>query len=457
MMATNTAGATSALTDAISLLNTETDSLFVKFGQVSDKSKVWNIASRILSGSGLWKLQNRIRAVGNVINVFSEANQKALESQLKAAEAAGKYGNAIKKLNKEGQNITKSDYYKQLKKGFEDQGYGKESGAMAEGKIKKQYNDTRKALRAKVRGSIGRPGAGAFLSGGTLQSKDEQGKVSIQKGRGPGAFTANEFKRIMNKGKFMYIKQKEWRAKKKELGWSKSFNTWFMKKSIKIGRIIDIGLSFLLKFLLYISLATLLIMLLRKFWPMIKDAMEMLGGLKYEFETALSGVKDIFMGIWNILAGVFQGDFGRLWKGLKQVGKGLFKVLVASLSVMVKSLLAILIALPLKLARMIGKKIKDGLKGAMPKIPGIKLFASGGVSSGGLAIVGEQGPELVNLPSGARVHSNAASRRMGGNSIHVHVNGRVGASDAEIRDIANKVAREINLRMNRTGSASGAF
>jgi len=40
----------------------------------------------------------------------------------------------------------------------------------------------------------------------------------------------------------------------------------------------------------------------------------------------------------------------------------------------------------------------------------------------------------------------------GGNTIHVHVNGRVGASDAEIRDIANKVAREINIRMNQTRS-----
>jgi len=44
-----------------------------------------------------------------------------------------------------------------------------------------------------------------------------------------------------------------------------------------------------------------------------------------------------------------------------------------------------------------------------------------------------------------------------GNTINVHVNGRVGASDAEIRDIAQKVAREINLQMNRTTSAVGRF
>jgi hypothetical protein len=73
-----------------------------------------------------------------------------------------------------------------------------------------------------------------------------------------------------------------------------------------------------------------------------------------------------------------------------------------------------------------------------------------------MAIVGENGPELVSLPSGATVHSNSQSRNMG-NTIHVHVNGRVGASDAEIRDIAQKVAREIGLQMNRTTSAVGRF
>ena len=46
---------------------------------------------------------------------------------------------------------------------------------------------------------------------------------------------------------------------------------------------------------------------------------------------------------------------------------------------------------------------------------------------------------------------------MGGGTINVHVNGRVGASDTEIRDIASKVAREINLQMNRQSHTVGRF
>ena len=41
--------------------------------------------------------------------------------------------------------------------------------------------------------------------------------------------------------------------------------------------------------------------------------------------------------------------------------------------------------------------------------------------------------------------------------VNVHVNGRVGASDSEIRDIAQKVAREINIQMNRTGTIRSGF
>ena len=98
---------------------------------------------------------------------------------------------------------------------------------------------------------------------------------------------------------------------------------------------------------------------------------------------------------------------------------------------------------------------KDG-KILGKKVP---MLATGGkIKKGGLAVVGEKGAEIVSLPTGATVHSNSQSNSMmGGNTIHVHVSGRVGASDVEIRDIAQKVAREIGLQMNRTSSAVGRF
>ena len=103
----------------------------------------------------------------------------------------------------------------------------------------------------------------------------------------------------------------------------------------------------------------------------------------------------------------------------------------------------------------IGAVILAGIEHFVDKIPG---FASGGVSRGGLAVVGERGPELVNLPNGSRVHSNADSRQMvgGTNTINVYVQGRVGASDQEIRELAKKVGEEISRNISRFTS-SGVF
>jgi len=90
-----------------------------------------------------------------------------------------------------------------------------------------------------------------------------------------------------------------------------------------------------------------------------------------------------------------------------------------------------------------------------------KIFGSGGVTGSGLSIVGDKGPELVKLPQGSRVHSNKDSRKMlsGGatNNITVNVQGRIGASDTELRQIATKVGQMINKEVNRTTSSRGTL
>lgn len=109
------------------------------------------------------------------------------------------------------------------------------------------------------------------------------------------------------------------------------------------------------------------------------------------------------------------------------------------------------------------EKVGDGIRKLGDKIGGVFGFAQGGiVPKTGMHMVGERGPELVRLPQGSRVYNNSDTRSMMGgssvtNNITVQVTGRVGASDTEIKDIANKVAREINSRMNRTATSVVKF
>jgi hypothetical protein len=78
-------------------------------------------------------------------------------------------------------------------------------------------------------------------------------------------------------------------------------------------------------------------------------------------------------------------------------------------------------------------------------------FANDTVNRSGMQLVGERGPELVSLPVGSRVYNNRESRTMAGNTtINVTVQGRVGASDAELQEIAQKIGRMVNMEVNRT-------
>lgn len=88
---------------------------------------------------------------------------------------------------------------------------------------------------------------------------------------------------------------------------------------------------------------------------------------------------------------------------------------------------------------------------------GSLFFEKGGITNErGPAIVGEKGPELLHLPAGARIQSNAVSRNQMGNSITnnftIQVQGRIGATDSEIRMITDKISRQLQREINRTTS-----
>lgn len=77
--------------------------------------------------------------------------------------------------------------------------------------------------------------------------------------------------------------------------------------------------------------------------------------------------------------------------------------------------------------------------GATPPT-GAPRFALGGIAPGGMAWVGENGPELVDLPAGATVYDAQTSRRMGGPMIVVNATVR---NDLDMRQLIWEVKREL--------------
>lgn len=117
----------------------------------------------------------------------------------------------------------------------------------------------------------------------------------------------------------------------------------------------------------------------------------------------------------------------------------------------------------------------SGLFGAFKPIGAqATLAASGGITGlfadgtnyapGGMAIVGERGPELVNLPQGSQVfNTNRSAQMMGSNDnaaasaprkLEVHVHG--GSGDEHVRELARQGAQEA-LYQDKIDQTRGGF
>lgn len=263
---------------------------------------------------------------------------------------------------------------------------------------------------------------------------------------------------------------------------------------------------FLLMASMYILLFSFLFIFIKKFFEAnserIKEFYGIVSGIfEWLLGTVVSGVIDTISGISAVISGLLKGDVGKVFEGVLQIVIGVGKVLIGvagtlfagalsvigalvyslgvgflewskgilegkgfkmlgdivALIIAAKALLFIIsllpVSLPFILVAALGVVIFAAVRKIISVIPG---FAEGGVSAGGLAVVGEKGPELVNLPKGSRVHSNTDSRKMTGstvNNFNITINAK-DSSKAEMRRMADEIGKMISSKINRSTSSS---
>jgi tape measure domain-containing protein len=96
-----------------------------------------------------------------------------------------------------------------------------------------------------------------------------------------------------------------------------------------------------------------------------------------------------------------------------------------------------------------------GMGGKEWSIPDIPYLAEGtDYFKGGMAIVGEKGPELVNLPTGSSVTPNS---KLGGVNITVNMDGIMARSRADLREIAKDMIGAVNEELRAKGKAEVAI
>lgn len=190
--------------------------------------------------------------------------------------------------------------------------------------------------------------------------------------------------------------------------------------------------------------------------------------------TGVTGIINVISGVLNafigLVYGIFTGDFSRAAEGFKQIFRGLGQWLQGAFQIILAPFRGIIDGITNYIrginffqiavnwmqelirgiqnkAGGIGGAIKEGIGRILPEgvrklIPG---FANGVRNfGGGLAVVGERGPELVNLPKGSDVFSNEESKRMvGGQGITIETMNIKSGVDWEVG--ASYLAQKLRL------------
>ncbi len=212
-------------------------------------------------------------------------------------------------------------------------------------------------------------------------------------------------------------------------------------------------------------------------WKIIAGIFKVFSSLlKGDWQGVWSGIKSILSGAWAVIKGivragwavikglfsaagtVLKGIFTRLWDGIKSVAAKAWDGLMNLVQSGTDRVVDFVKSIPGKITNLagtflsagkelggkviggigdglrsaggfisdIGQSVKDAINGALNlpvtiKGPGplpdftIPAFAKGtNYAPGGLALVGEQGPELVNLPRGSKVATAARTRALAG-------------------------------------------
>lgn len=109
--------------------------------------------------------------------------------------------------------------------------------------------------------------------------------------------------------------------------------------------------------------------------------------------AVLGGALDVLTGLFDVFAGLFTGNWEQMWNGVKEIFEGIWDAIVGVLKGAINIIINAINAL-------IGGVNKIGFGEHKINIPLIPMLADGGILTSGTAIVGEAGPELVQVSNG---------------------------------------------------------
>lgn len=173
------------------------------------------------------------------------------------------------------------------------------------------------------------------------------------------------------------------------------------------------------------------------------------------FGHVFGGIYTVLNGIIKFIKGAFTRNWSEAWAGVKDIFKGIFGMLGGLAKAPINAIIGMINGL-ISGINSIGFKIPDK-KWIPEKFRGAKFginispipMLADGTSDwyGGPAIVGENGPELLNLPRGSQVINNRQTQRMVTKKIEINklADKIIIREDADIDKITDAIAEVLEL------------
>lgn len=149
----------------------------------------------------------------------------------------------------------------------------------------------------------------------------------------------------------------------------------------------------------------------------VGGAIGLFGSLIKSAGNIVSGLVTAFGGIIDFISGVFTGNWGKAWNGVKNIFGGIFSSLVALVKTPMNAVISLIngaiaginklgVKIPKWVPGLGGKKIAFNI----PTIP--MLYKGTDNWAGGPAMVHDKGAEIIDLPKGSRVYPHDKSIQM---------------------------------------------
>lgn len=175
-----------------------------------------------------------------------------------------------------------------------------------------------------------------------------------------------------------------------------------------------------------------------------------IGGTMRSIGSAVKGTIDSIVGWFGGIWGRISGFVSKIGSGVASGISGAFESVKGGIKGGINWVIDKINSLIRKVNSVASKVPGAPTLGEIPR-----LYTGGSIRSGGMAIVGENGPEAVHLPAGAEVISNRNTQAMfanggagGGNNITIKVeyNGRGQFSQSDAVDMAKQILNALKAQ-----------